>query len=593
MDRQITHTGALIPNATLLGGEKAKLIALGHALDAILGGSTSVGGLSCNPTSPASLSVVIGPGSIMTKTAVDSTAFGDLGTDSTAVVKQGILAQALTLPALTPPNASGYSQVFLVQAAQADQDSGTVLPYYNAANPAQPFNGPNNSGASDVTLRTSACVVAIKPGVAATSGTQTAPSPDPGYTGLYTITLTNGQTQITSVNIAVYPGAPFIPVKLPAVPARVQDGQWIYGPDTGAAGSLAATLNPVPASLPDGMEIRVKAANPAAGADTFAANGLGALPIVRRGGAATKAKDWSANDILTLRKLGSVWQLGGLVRSDILDLVTGSGQVVQIVQGPVLYVRTDGSDTGSTNDGSSNDATHAFATIAAAIAYGLARYNLAGQTLTIQLGAAGTYAFPGTIPAGAGKILIQGSASNIGGYILSGSGPAGGGQACMVVDGARVAINGLTAQNTGQNNHTVSAIGGGACTVTNCLLAMPAGSAAYSQLFAGASGSISIGAGVSTSGNAAAFANATGGSVTIAGVTVTVLGNPFYAFAFAVAQGVGSLGLLPGATFSGSATGARFYVGRVGYIQTSGAGGNVFPGSSAGTVDSATFGVLN
>lgn len=347
MDRQITHTGALIPNAVLLGGEKAKLVSLGYALEAILGSATAVSGLACTPTVPASLSVVIGPGSIMTTEVIDTAAFGDLGTDGNATVKQGILQEPGKTLILTPPAASGYSQVYLIQAKRSDVDSGTVLPYYNAANPSQPFNGPANSGNEDLTLRASICTIALKPGVAAPTGSQTAPSPDAGYVGLYAITLVNGQTQITSGNIVVYAGAPFVPVKLPLVPAGVQSGGWVYGTDTGTAGALAAALNPVPAALPDGMEVRVRAANAAAGGDTFNLNGLGALPIKRRGGATPLSGDWAANDILALRKLGSSWQLAGLVASDTAQtntsyLIAGGRAVSYATPGTYSWTVPDG-----------------------------------------------------------------------------------------------------------------------------------------------------------------------------------------------------------------------------------------------------------
>lgn len=580
MDRQITHTGALIPNATLLGGEKAKLIALGHALDAVLGGSTCVGGLSCTPTSPASLSVVIGPGSIMTKTAVDATAFGDLGTDTTAVVKQGILAQALTLPAVTPPNASGYSQVFLVQAAQADQDSGTVLPYYNAANPAQPFNGPNNSGTQDVTLRTSACVVAFKPGFAAPTGTQQIPAPDPGYVGLYAITLTNGQTQITSANIAIYAGAPFIPVKLPAVPAGVQSGQWLYAADTGSAGALVAALAPTPTTLPDGMEIHVKAANAAIGSDTINVSGLGTLPLQRLGGrGAPAAGDWKQGDILTLRKIGSAWQVAALLPSDVLALVTGSGQVPIIIQSPTLYVRTDGND--ATGDGSANTAAKAFATIGAAAAYGKARYYLAGIALTIRLGIPGTYAPSGNVDCGGGTINIVGDTANQANYIVQGPGPAGGASGLIASINGTLNLSGLYLINTSTINSCVAAAGAGTLSITNVTLGTTvAGSPSLIAAYSG--GNIAIFAGCIFAGSAGSAMLCSSAYITMAG-NIGLANNPNYATAFCYATNGGVWSLSGSFGFSSAAaTGTRYLAVGNGIIATNGSGAGFFPGSAAG-----------
>ena len=78
-----------------------------------------------------------------------------------------------------------------------DTDSVT-LPYYNASNPTQAYSGPNNSGVAQYTTRKGVCLLQVKTGTAATTGTQTTPAPDAGFTGLYAVTVANGQTTITS-----------------------------------------------------------------------------------------------------------------------------------------------------------------------------------------------------------------------------------------------------------------------------------------------------------------------------------------------------------------------------------------------------------
>ena len=173
------------------------------------------------PTGPATLNVVIGTGSIYTLEAADAAAYGSLGTDSNQVVKQGLLEAPQTLT-ITPPTTSGFSQVFMVEAIYADTDSGsTVLPYFNSANPALPLSGPGNDGLTQNTVRQGVCTIALKAGTAATTGTQVAPSPDAGYVGLYLITVANGQTQITSSNIATYSAAPFIPFTIPQIATAI------------------------------------------------------------------------------------------------------------------------------------------------------------------------------------------------------------------------------------------------------------------------------------------------------------------------------------------------------------------------------------
>jgi hypothetical protein len=121
-----------------------------------------------------------------------------------------------------------------------------VLSYFNSANPAQPFSGPNNSGSANMTVRQCKCIVSLKAGVPATTGTQTAPAPDAGFIGLYTITVANGASQITSGNITQLANAPFFPT-LPQVPHQVQQGTYVYaGQDTGAGHAVGITLHECP-----------------------------------------------------------------------------------------------------------------------------------------------------------------------------------------------------------------------------------------------------------------------------------------------------------------------------------------------------------
>jgi hypothetical protein len=142
-------------------------------------------------------------------------AYGSLGSDTTDV----IMKQGLNLPTVTlncpAPGTTGMSIVYLIEAAYQDVDSvQIILPYYNASNPTQAYAGPSNSGVAQNTVRTGVCSLVAKAGIAATTGTQVAPSPDAGYVGLYTVTVAFGQTSVTSGNIATLAAAPFIATKL-------------------------------------------------------------------------------------------------------------------------------------------------------------------------------------------------------------------------------------------------------------------------------------------------------------------------------------------------------------------------------------------
>jgi hypothetical protein len=313
VDRVITYPGALPQTTDGLNAGKFALVGQAYQDLALLGSSTVVAGLACTPTSPtANLFVNVGVGSIYQMDPTDATAYGDLGTDTNSILKQGILAAPVAL-GITPPATAGFSQVFLVQAILSDVDAGSlVLSYYNSANPASPFSGPANAGTSNFTTRTSLCAIALKAGTAATTGTQVAPSPDAGYVGLYNVTVANAQTQITSPNIVQRAGAPFFPT-LPSVPGAVLNGSWVYaGQDTGAANAYVITFapgQPIPAAYVAGMGVKFKALVTNTGASTVNVQGLGVIAIKRANGSALAAADITSGGIVELTYDGVNFQM--------------------------------------------------------------------------------------------------------------------------------------------------------------------------------------------------------------------------------------------------------------------------------------------
>lgn len=312
MDRQIVYTGALPQSTDILNTNKMGQIGLGYAMRGILGVNTVVHNLACNPTQPASLQVGIGVGAIYTLDTLDAAAYSDLGLDQSQIIKQGILANPILLT-ITPPVTSGQSQVYLVEAILSDIDTGSsVLPYYNATNPTAPFSGPGNNGMSQYTTRSVQCTIALKAGAAAPTGSQVTPTPDAGYTGLYAITVVNGQTQITSVNIVLQPTAPFFPT-LPAVPNDVQTSAWTYCVD-GAGGApvvnaMVATVYPPITSLVPGTAVLVRAGLGNTGVATLNLNGTGAQPIHRANGSNLSSGDYNAGEIIAVVWDGAAWQI--------------------------------------------------------------------------------------------------------------------------------------------------------------------------------------------------------------------------------------------------------------------------------------------
>ena len=307
VDRAIVYSAALPQTSDVLNTNKFGMIGLGYALQGILGTTTEVHNLQCTPTVPASLQVVVGNGAIYTLDMTDATAYSDLGTDTHNIVKQGILANPVTLT-VTPPSTPGYSQVYLVEAILSDVDTGSaVLPYYNASNPSQPYSGPGNDGMSQYTIRSVQCTIALKAGSPAPTGTQVNPTPDAGYTGLYYITVVNGQVAITGANIVLNTCAPFFPT-LPSVPNDVQTNLWTYCVDNGVLNAMAATIYPPVTQLVPGTGVLVRVAFQNTGNVTFNLNGLGAQPVHRANGAQLASGDINPGEILALLWDGAAWQ---------------------------------------------------------------------------------------------------------------------------------------------------------------------------------------------------------------------------------------------------------------------------------------------
>ena len=149
---------------------------------------------------------------------VDQNGYGSLGADTAdSVMKMGVNLQPTSF-ALAAPTSSGQSITYVIQAAFTEADvSPVVLPYYNAANPTQPFLGAGNSGVAQATLRQQRVQLELKAGAAGITGSQATPPVDSGWTGLAAITVNYGQTQIVAANITVLPNGAVLPYKIPAL----------------------------------------------------------------------------------------------------------------------------------------------------------------------------------------------------------------------------------------------------------------------------------------------------------------------------------------------------------------------------------------
>lgn len=229
MDRAIIYDEEQTRTFDILWGWRDAMIALGQMEQDITGSIIGqVGGFGATPTSPATLTVNLAAGRIYQQATVDSTSYGALSSDTDIIQQQGAAAAqqvALTTAALS----AGQSQWALIEAQFAQVDvvaptdpTGGLLLYYNSTNPSQPFQGPNNNGQIQPTVRLGSVSVRVVYGSPATTGSEVPPNVDAGWVPLYLVDLTFGQTQITSGQILIsgpsvgsnvpsnYPGAPFI-----------------------------------------------------------------------------------------------------------------------------------------------------------------------------------------------------------------------------------------------------------------------------------------------------------------------------------------------------------------------------------------------
>lgn len=292
MDRVTVYPGQIPFETDVLRTNKFGMMALAKLAAAVLGTSTIVNGLACVPTSPASLQVNVNPGEMYSLVIVDATAYSSLAADTThSILKQGISLDAVTLNCPAPAT-GGQSVNYLIQATYQDSDTDNVaLPYYNASNPSQAWSGPNNSGTPQSTTRKGVIVISAKTGTAATTGTQTTPAPDAGYTGLWVVTVANGQSTITAGNISQYAGAPILPSSLLS---SIQSGNLSFAVAMGTANAHTVALTPALTARVDGMMIRYKA--PAANTGAVTLNdGVGTASVVGANHAALQGNEYSAN----------------------------------------------------------------------------------------------------------------------------------------------------------------------------------------------------------------------------------------------------------------------------------------------------------
>lgn len=250
------------------------MVGLGKLAEVLTGKQTVIQGLLCKPTTPASLNVLVEAGQIFKWENVDDTDYSALPADTThQIVKQGIVLDETTLPC-TAPATPGFSVNHLVQIAFLEVDDLIeTRPFRNADDPSQPFYNDVSSQRSDK------CVVTLKEGTPAATGTQLTPSPDVGNVGAWVVTVTEGQIEITALDIAEYPGAPFYK----------QTANIYYGSvKTDGSNNYSGTTQPPIAQYENGLVAVITLDVPNTGDSTLDL-GYGAIQLLDLDGAALQS----------------------------------------------------------------------------------------------------------------------------------------------------------------------------------------------------------------------------------------------------------------------------------------------------------------
>jgi hypothetical protein len=131
VDRNIVYPGSIPLDTDILYPNRHAMVGIAALTAATLGSNVVVDGLACNPTSPASLTVTVGPGSITQLSPLDATAYGSLAADLTdQIMKTGIQPGDLVL---TSAAADGTRAVLWLSGGQAQTTYTVTVTIMTAA----------------------------------------------------------------------------------------------------------------------------------------------------------------------------------------------------------------------------------------------------------------------------------------------------------------------------------------------------------------------------------------------------------------------------------------------------------------------------
>jgi hypothetical protein len=417
MNRQIVYPAQQPRSLDFLTSERATMIGLGHLVRTVLGTGTVVDGLACTQTTVPSMQVTVAPGCITSLGVVDGSAYGGMTADSNPLVRMGI-NEAPTSFTLTAPVTSGQSINYLIEAQFAESDTNSTSLTFRDASTGLPYTATQN------TTRQQVVSLQVKNGTAATTGSQTTPSVDSGWVGLYVVTVAYGATTVVNANISLYPGAPFLAAKLPALL-----------PVSGTLGGISATQ--VYAGNPNG-HVAGNAAGSGLPADTCWDTGAGVMYVCTATGTTSTA----------------TWKAAAPVQTPTIMTATGSLAVPTWATRVVLDAIAPGGGGGGGKYNSAGASSTAYAGGGGGSGDYVegATYSVtAGGSVSVVFGSGGTGG-AATVNGGAGGNLVIGSLVTLtggaAGAAADNSSPGAGGSA--------VGTNGIAGQ-TGNGVQGVTA----------------------------------------------------------------------------------------------------------------------------------------
>jgi len=252
-----------------------------------------------------------------------------------------------------------------------------------------------------------------------------------------------------------------------------------------------------------------------------------------------------------------------------------------------LYVNAaTGSDT---NTGTSD---HPFATLQGARNYAMKNFNLAGQYSV-------TYSCSGTFTAGvlcSGALIGQaGEEGEVFSFTSASSVTATNSDCFRTSNGAKITVQASGTSVTLSTAGSLVGYGHGLAAIYGSQIHTGTGinfGTCYSGHACSNGGIVVLSKAYTISGGAQTHLVLieSGGFISLSqdiAMTVTLVGTPNFSVAFAYASAPGQIVVGSGAvSFSGSATGTRYFANNGGIISTSGGGSTFLPGNAAGSVTS-------